>query len=164
VTRAVQGRKVTAAELRQAATDRARLRHRTTLLALLGDVREGAQSVLELRYLHDVERAHGLPTAIRQHRSSSGKDVRDALYEEFATVVELDGALHAKQRVRDMRRDNRALLGGLASLRYGWEDVTGSPCQVAWEVATVLSMRGWTGYPTRCPLCAHTTDADLRFL
>jgi len=158
VTRAVQSRQVTAAELLQCVQDRRRLPNRATMLALLSDVREGAESPLELRYLHDVERAHGLPRGRRQHRSSSGKDVRDVLYDEYATIVELDGSVHALRRLRDMRRDNAALLTGLVSLRYGWPDVTESPCQVAWQVAAILTARGWMGLPSRCPLCEHAPD------
>ncbi|HEY5784655.1 MAG TPA: type IV toxin-antitoxin system AbiEi family antitoxin domain-containing protein [Microlunatus sp.] len=162
LTRAVQGRRVSAQELLQRARARPRVRHRSAILALLGEVREGAESVLELRYLNDVERAHGLPTATRQHRSRNGKDVRDALYEEYSTIVELDGDQHVLRQLRDMQRDNRALVSGKVSLRYGWHDVTGRSCQVAWEVAAVLVSRGWSGLPTRCPRCEHATGADLK--
>ena len=132
------------------------------ILALLGDVHEGAESVLELRYLNDVERAHGLPTGTRQHRSS-GNDVRDVLYEEYATIVELDGGVHALRQLRDMQRDNRALVEGTVSLRFGWHDVTDRSCQVAWQVAAILVSRGWLGQPSRCPRCERATGADLRF-
>lgn len=161
VTRAVQGRRVDADQLLTCVRARRRLPHRAMLLALLGDVGRGAESTLELRYLRDVERAHGLPAGVRQHRSRSGAEVRDLLYEEQATVVELDGLAHLRRILRDMRRDNAALVGGLATLRFGWSDVTGSPCQVAWQVAAVLVARGWDGLPTRCHRCAAATDADL---
>ena len=131
------------------------------VLALLGDVGRGAESTLELRYLRDVERAHGLPAGVRQRRSRTGAEVRDVLYEDQATVIELDGLAHLRRILRDMRRDNAALAGGLATLRFGWSDVTGSPCQVAWQVAAVLVARGWTELPTRCHRCAAATDADL---
>ncbi|HEU5485202.1 MAG TPA: hypothetical protein VFU98_09860 [Microlunatus sp.] len=164
VTRAVQSRLVGVPELRQVVRSRRRLRHRQRLLALLGDVGEGAESALELRYLTDVERAHGLPQGVRQRRSRSGTEMRDVLYEQQGTIVELDGAVHAMSCVRDMRRDNRALLDGQVSLRYGWADVTGSPCHVAWQVAAILVSRGWTGFPVRCRRCANTPDAALRFV
>ena len=83
------------------------------------------------------------------------------LYEDYATIVELDGLAHLRRVLRDMRRDNAALLGGMATLRFGWPDVTGSPCRVAWQVAAVLVDRGWSGLPTRCPRCARATDTDL---
>jgi very-short-patch-repair endonuclease len=163
LTRAVQGRQVSAQELRHCAQDRPRLRHRSAILAVLGDVREGAESVLELRYLNDVERAHRLPTGTRQHRSSRGNDVRDVLYEKYTTIVELDGGVHALRRLRDMQRDNRTLVEGTVSLRFGWHDVTSRSCQVAWQVATILVSRGWLGQPSRCVLCQRATEADLRF-
>ncbi|HYI54280.1 MAG TPA: hypothetical protein VEX57_09950 [Microlunatus sp.] len=83
------------------------------------------------------------------------------LYEEYATIVELDGLAHLRWIMRDMRRDNPALLGGLATLRFGWPDVSGCPCRVAWQVAAVLVARGWSGLPTRCSHCAMATGADL---
>lgn len=162
VTRAVQGRLVTSAELLHCTRERRRLRNRASLLALLTDVHEGAESALELRYLHDVEEAHGLPIGSRQHRSRSGPEVRDVLYEDHATIVELDGVTHALRRLRDLRRDNRALLDGQVSLRFGWSDVTERPCQVAWQVAAILVARGWGGLPQRCPRCIGAADADLR--
>lgn len=161
VTRAVQSRRVDADRLLACVRARRRLRNRATVLALLGDVGRGAESTLELRYLQDVERAHGLPAGVRQHRSRTGAEVRDVLYEDQTTLVELDGLAHLRRTLRDMRRDNAALIGGLATLRFGWSDVTGSPCQVAWQVGAVLVTRGWTGLPTRCHRCAAATDADL---
>jgi very-short-patch-repair endonuclease len=86
------------------------------------------------------------------------------LYEAFATIAELDGVIHARQRFRDNRRDNAALLDGDVTLRYGWADVTERPCQVAFEVAAVLRARGWTGFPARCSSCCEATDGDLVML
>ncbi|MFZ0530246.1 MAG: type IV toxin-antitoxin system AbiEi family antitoxin domain-containing protein, partial [Propionicimonas sp.] len=45
-----------------------RLANRKLLCDLLGDVAAGVDSPLELRYLRDVERAHGLPRAARRER------------------------------------------------------------------------------------------------
>jgi hypothetical protein len=89
VTRAVQGRRVDADQLLSCVRARRRLPHRAMVLALLGDVGRGAESTLELRYLRDVERAHGLPAGVRQRRSRTGAEVRDVLYEDQATVIEL---------------------------------------------------------------------------
>jgi hypothetical protein len=107
-----------------------------------------------VRYLHDVERAHGLPTGERQSRSTAG-DVRDVLYRRYATVVELDGRLghEGLGRFRDMRRDNAATLDGDVTLRYGDADIRTEPCAVAFQVAEVLIRRGWGGLPTRCRRC-----------
>ena len=66
----------------------------------------GVHSVLEFRYLRDVERAHGLPKADRQARAvqRSSTVYRDVLYREYRVAVELDGqASHpADQRWRDI--------------------------------------------------------------
>lgn len=161
LTKAVQGRRTTAQRILARVDDRARVRHRELLREMLTDVAQGAESPLELRYLTEIERPHGLPRAKRQVRSRNGKEIRDLLYEEWATIVELDGSVHIAGRFRDMERDNAALLGGDVTLRYGWPDVTERPCAVAWEVAALLIRRGWTGVPTRCRLCALATDADL---
>jgi very-short-patch-repair endonuclease len=162
VTAAVQTQRTTAHRIATCIQSRRRVRHRQLLTDLLSDVTAGAESPLEMRYLRDVERAHGLPRARRQVRSRSGKEVRDMLYEEFSTVIELDGRIHIPGRFRDMRRDNSALLSGRVTLRYGWPDVTDRACAVVWQVATLLAARGWAGVPTRCARCEHAIDADLR--
>lgn len=153
VTKAVQSWRTTGPRLLACVDRRERLVHRALLCDLLGDVVEGAQSVLELRYLNDVERPHSLPPATRQARSRRGGAYRDARYDEYGTIVELDGEIHARQKLRDSRRDNAALLEGEVTLRYGWPDVTERPCIVAREVAAVLQARGWLGLPTGCPRC-----------
>ena len=160
LTRAVQGN-TTAQRILARVEDRARVSQRQLLRQVLGDVAQGAESPLELRYLNDVERPHGLPRAKRQVRSRGGKEIRDLRYDDWATIVELDGRVHIAGRFRDMERDNAALMGGDVTLRYGWPDVTERPCAVAWEVAALLIRRGWTGVPTRCHHCALATDADL---
>jgi hypothetical protein len=68
------------------------------------------------------------------------------------TTVELEGlAYHPEDEVgRDDARDNAAVVGGDAVLRYGWAAVVGSPCDVAAEVAAVLADRGWTGRLRPC--------------
>ncbi len=161
VTTAIQSRRTTATRLRRRLGERGRLRHRELLLALLADIGEGAESPLELAYLRDVERAHGLPRGTRQHRS--GRHVRDILYQQFGLVVELDGRLghEGLGRFRDMRRDNGALLRGEMTLRYGWGDVRGRCCPVAWQVGSVLARLGWTGTPNRCLRCAAAPIEEL---
>lgn len=103
----------------------------------------------------------------RQRRARSGLDgagaYRDARDDKYATIVELDGAIHARprERLRDARRDNAALLDGEVTLRYGWTDVAERSCHVAWEVAAVLISRGWIGRPRRCGCCRQADDTDL---
>lgn len=149
------GRRLTTAGLLLAATEqRAKLRWRTELTDALSDVGEGVHSILEWRYVHRVERRHGLPRAARQAVSRAGRRTRylDNRYREFRVAVELDGrAAHpAEARWRDIHRDNASAGEDTVTLRYGWAEVTQNPCQVAREVARVLKRRGWTGRPRAC--------------
>jgi very-short-patch-repair endonuclease len=147
VTRGIGRRRVTADKLAAAASGRRRLRWRLKLTELLD--MDGVHSVLEYRYVRDVERRHGLPSATRQLRTRMGGRslYRDEVYEAYRAVVELDGrvAHPGDARWDDIRRDNAAAAAGLVTLRYGWQHVTTMPCQVAAEIAAVLAMRGYTG-------------------
>jgi hypothetical protein len=152
-------RLTTAAKLRAALEARQRMPWRTELTAALADVSDGVQSPLEFRYVRDVERRHGLPKATRQVQRLSGgrRQFLDNLYERYLLVVELDGrAAHPVEgRWANIGRDNVSVVSGIFTLRYSWGDVTGRPCSVATEVATVLRSRGWTGAPSPCtPQCA----------
>lgn len=155
VASAVQQRRTTVVRLRRAATGRARLRHRRLVEALLDDVADGAETPLEIAYLHQVERAHGLPRGVRQHRAGHSGAIRDVLYEEFAVVVELDGRLghDGAGRFRDLDRDNAAAAAGELTLRYGWHDVADRSCAVAAQLGVVLARRGWDDEPRRCHRC-----------
>ncbi|SDS80119.1 type IV toxin-antitoxin system AbiEi family antitoxin domain-containing protein [Microlunatus soli] len=157
VTTAVQRNLTTPARLRRAVNARARLVGRHELMALLADTDAGAESPLEVCYLNDVERAHGLPVGERQVRVDQRgvRRRRDVRYRKYRLLVELDGELgHAgTARFRDFIRDNAALLDGEATLRYGWHDVTQQGCAVALQVAEMLIRGGWTGTPTRCAHC-----------
>lgn len=154
------GRRLTTPEsLRQAAAARGRLRWRQEVSAALDDIGQGTHSLLELRYVRDVERPHGLPAAQRQaRRLANGRTAYlDNLYKAYRLGVELDGqASHpVAGRWSDIRRDNLSAVSGIVTLRYGWADVTTRPCSVAAEVAAALAARGWSGRPTPCgPRCA----------
>ncbi|MVA75336.1 hypothetical protein GC722_04730 [Auraticoccus sp. F435] len=76
--RAVQTRRTTPDRVRRAAAERPRLRHRRLIAEVLAEVSAGVESPLERRYLHDVERAHGLRAGQRQQRASGS--VRDVVY------------------------------------------------------------------------------------
>jgi hypothetical protein len=141
------GRRLTTPDrLAEAMARRPRLRWRAELASALVDVAEGCHSLLELRYLRDVERRHGLPTASRQvsRRRRGGRWYDDVNYAAYATRVELDGGAGHGDRAgsRDRRRDNAAVVGGDAVLRYGWDDVAGRACATAAEVAAVLRRNG----------------------
>jgi hypothetical protein len=140
--------------LREAMTQRPRLRWRGDLAEALTEVGEGVHSSLERRYLRNVERAHGLPTGNRQILVVRGhsRAYEDVRYRDYGTCVELDGAAAhpADSRWRDTRRDNANAADGIITLRYGWTDVAYRPCEVAAEVARALQRRGWTGSLRRC--------------
>ena len=156
--RACSRRLTTAALLREAMAARPKLRWRTELTSALTDVGNGVHSVLEWRYLRDVELRHGLPRAARQALSQRGNRTRyiDNQYQEFGLLVELDGrAAHpAEARWRDIHRDNVSAAVGMVTLRYNWADITMDPCRVASEIAAVLRRGGWTGRLRPCgPTC-----------
>jgi hypothetical protein len=149
------GRRLTTTELLLASMSaRPRLRWRAELTSALTDIDEGIHSPLEWRYVHRVERPHGLPRANRQAISRAGRRTRylDNHYRAFAVTVELDGQTAHPPEARwfDVRRDNASASMGMVTLRYGWADVTEEPCRVAAEVAKTLRLRGWTGHASPC--------------
>jgi hypothetical protein len=156
--RACGGRHTTPERIRVAMEARQKLRWRAELTGALSDVADGVHSGLERRYLRDVERPHGLPTAIRQARVVRGRRsaYRDVLYEEYLVAVEVDGAIAhpAEDKWLQAHRDNAAAVDGTITLRYSWADIVTRPCEVAAEVGAVLLRRGWPGGLRRCgPAC-----------
>lgn len=157
--RATGRRLTTPARLTAALQARSKVRWRTDLLAALADVGDGAQSNLELRYVRNVERAHGLPAAQRQAKIVTGNRTRyvDNLYEEAKLAVELDGrAAHPpERRWDDSHRDNEHASVGIMTVRYNWADVNYRACTVAAQVGELLRMRGTAVRLRRCgPSCS----------
>jgi very-short-patch-repair endonuclease len=138
IAEACQTGRISPAEIMGSLDERPRLRHRRLLRPILADVAAGSHSLLELRYLRDVERRHALPAGTRQRAVDS--EFTDVFYAGFELVVELDGRLHLvpHQRWRDLDRDNRATLRAESTLRYGWLDITSRPCEAAVQVLQVL--------------------------
>jgi hypothetical protein len=157
VSAAVQRRLTTPKRLRRRVDERSRLQHRQLVLSLIDDAELGAESPIEIAYLNDVERAHGLLPGERQRRPVGSTYVTDVTYRPYALVVELDGKLAhlGKGRFRDMRRDNAHVLLGHATLRFGHADVLTSPCEVAVQVADVLIRCGWRCFPAPCRRCGR---------
>jgi hypothetical protein len=158
LARACSRRLTTAPRLNATMAARPKLRWRAELTDALRDVGSGIHSALEWRYMRRVELPHGLPPADRQARSRAGNRTRylDNHYQEFGTVVELDGRIAhpAEARWRDIRRDNASAAAGMITLRYNWADITSDPCRVASEIAAVLCRGGWTGRIRACsPTC-----------
>lgn len=158
---ACQQRRTDVARLLRALERLGNLKGRASLVAVLRDVAEGAYSVLEHRYLRDVERAHGLPAGRRQARASHGGRavVRDVTYAAEGLVVELDGRFRHRDledKWADLDRDLAAAVDSLMTIRLGWSQVL-SPCRVAVALAAILGARGWAGTPTGCcPGCPVT--------
>jgi hypothetical protein len=119
VTKAVQARKTTPRRLLEAMNQRSRDRHRQLMAEIRGDVAAGAESPLEMKYLHDLERPHGLPRGNRQQRRHGLPYLSDVGYDEFRVLVELDGRVghecraisryESRQPVRFDRMDHTAL-------------------------------------------------------
>ena len=134
------------------------LKGRRFLAEILEDVKAGALSPLERRYLRDVERAHGLPLSRRQlpDRVDGSRVQRDVEYPSQALVVELDGRLvhdASADRWNDLDRDLGSAAAGKLTLRLGWRQVL-QPCRAAGTIGEILRARGWTGHVRRCgPQC-----------
>jgi hypothetical protein len=158
VTRAFARDLTDETRLRRAMSARKKLRWRADLDELIEAAAGGDHSVLEFRYDRDVERAHGLPEAIRQapFAGPGGRTGRrDRLYAQYGVVAELDGRMAhpVEDQWRDKVRDNAAAADGLLTLRYGWTQTRRNPCETAVEVAKVLQVRGWGGWPRPCSPC-----------
>ena len=154
---AVQSRRTTAERIIRALERRSRLARRPLISQVLEDIASGACSALEHAYLQRVERAHGLPSAMRQVRASSrGPIYRDVVYEALGLAVELDGrADHTDSwdRDNDLERDLDAALDDLTTIRVGWGQTVGRPCSTAAKLAALMARRGWMGRFRRCPDC-----------
>lgn len=158
ITRACGRRLTTAEKLRAAMAVRKKMRWRAELADVLAVAGDGVHSVLEYRYLRDIERAHGLPPSRRQVRVViDGRVVyRDAYYEKYRVAIELDGrASHPDdERWRDHRRDLQAAARAIVTYRLGWRNVDRDACETAGLLAEALRQRGWTGQPKPCsPRC-----------
>jgi very-short-patch-repair endonuclease len=158
VCQACASRLTTPERLHSSMAGRARMRWRGQLLDVLADFADGLHSMLEIRYVRDVERPHALPRARRQ--ASLVRQKRriylDNLLERYGICVELDGqAAHpGAERWRDIRRDNASAADGIITLRYSWADIELRACAVAAQIVAVLRLRGWTGRPRPCgPAC-----------
>ncbi|MEV0701847.1 type IV toxin-antitoxin system AbiEi family antitoxin domain-containing protein [Saccharopolyspora sp. NPDC050389] len=152
--------RVGADEIRVRMEERRPYRYQARLERAVRLLGEGLTSLLETRYFLNVERAHGIPSGLRQVPVAAfgRKLIEDCAYENIGVrlIVRLDGrAYHsdAETAFRDRRRDNAAELSGTARLVYGWQDVNRNPCAVAREVMTVLRRKGWQGPTMRCDRC-----------
>jgi hypothetical protein len=162
--RACQRRLTTPDRIMAALAARDRARWRRDVADAIPDIKAGVHSPLELRYVRDVERRHGLPRGDRQVRVVRGvtRQYIDVLYGDYGVVVELDGILaHAIDGgSRDTRRDNANTLDGYQTLRYGWTPVAYHACATAREVFTLLRRNGLqTAFRPCGKTCAAMTPA-----
>jgi hypothetical protein len=121
-------------------------RYSALLTEVLGVAANGAESAMEIRYVRDVEKAHGLPAGVRQRPAPGGGPERhDIAYDEQKVLVELDGRLAHEgfdaQR-QDGRRDRRGATRGWLTVRAYWMDVAVTPCELAVDVDAILVSRG----------------------
>lgn len=154
MTAACQQGLTTPARLLDAVRVRRRLKRRRLLTEILDDAAVGVRSVLERRYVREVERPHGLPRGRRQRRlvTRVGSRYRDVEYSEQAVVIELDGRLvHASEDARwaDIERDIDSAIIGDVTVRLGWGQVV-EPCRTAAALLRLLRSRGWLGPAGRC--------------
>jgi hypothetical protein len=160
--------KVSEGRLREIAAARKKLRWRGDVDEIILAAAGGAHSVLEYRYDHDVEQAHGLPSAARQvkyTKPDGSRGYRDRYYEKHKLIVELDGKQYhpLEHRGHDQDRDNDAAATVGSTLRYGWVDVTSKRCDSARQLHAALTGRGYTGPLKPCsPVCAAITTAAGR--
>ncbi|MGB6126066.1 MAG: hypothetical protein WBG47_11995 [Gordonia sp. (in: high G+C Gram-positive bacteria)] len=157
----VQSRHTTPDRLLNALASRSRIARRRFLRAVLIDIRDGTCSVLEHRYLTNVEQAHGLPRGTRQSPTEVGRPgFRDVEYDEWGLIVELDGRAHhdsARARDADLERDLDAFVfAGKDTIRLGYGQAVERACATAIKVGTALNHRGWRGFvkPCRSTQCA----------
>jgi hypothetical protein len=148
LTRAIGRDLVNPAMLREALAARKRVRRRPWLVEALADVADEVMSPIELRYVRDVERAHGLPHARRQARRELDGGVRylDNFYEAFRLCVEIDGRLThpPEQKWRDADRDSDNLFrDDVQTIRLGLRHVTSGRCAQAAKLAKLFIRRGW---------------------
>ena len=160
--------KVSEGRLKEVAAARKRLRWRGDLDEIIVAGAGGAHSVIEYRYDHDVEQAHGLPKAAKQvkyTKPDGSRGYRDRYYQKYKLIVELDGKQYhpLEHRGRDQDRDNDAVATVGSTLRYGWVDVTRKRCESARQVHAALTRSGYTGPLKPCsPVCAVITTAAGR--
>jgi hypothetical protein len=161
LSRATGRQLATVGMIRDALTARSRMRWRGWLVDALDDIAEGAMFPLERRYVRDVERAHGLPSARRQARRELASGIRylDNFYDRYRLCVELDGqSSHPpEQKWQDADRDNdNVFLDDVQTVRFSIREVTVHRCDQAAKLATVLMRRGWDG------VGLHPCGADCR--
>lgn len=161
VARSLQHRLTTPQRLLAELESRARHPRRRLVAAMVGDVRNGNQSCLEVRFVTGVLRRHGLPLGQAQFPlgaidpALSGRRA-DRGYPAWRLLIELDGIRfhQGSALVNDRLKSNRAAVLGWVVVRFGWPEAVERPCETALDLARIFWSRGWTGSPRACsPSC-----------
>lgn len=150
----VQQRMVRAGDLREVTVRMGPLRHRALLLRTIDDMEGGAHSVRELAFGR-LMATSGLPQPSRQvvRQRSGGRHYLDAVWEDYALHVELDGLGHLviTQWDADCYRHNELELGKQCERRLRipgfWVDERQD--RVVDQISRGLLAGGWDG--TRLP-------------
>ncbi len=155
--RAFQRRLTTESALRGHLSLRTRHPRRRLLELVLADVADGAESAMEIRFVQDVERAHGLPVVAGSCRSTpDGRQIHDVGYVEHRVWSTSRSARYgARSRTRRQFARPPGQVRWL-TMRAFWRDVAGFPCDLALETGAVLTPGGGTTgvHPCRRRPCA----------
>jgi uncharacterized protein DUF559 len=153
---AVQQRLVAVDALAMAMDDVKRHRRRRLLLAVLGDLRDGAESLGELDFAR-LCRDAGLPEPDRQvlHDRPHGRAFVDAEWTEYGLIVEIDGIHHAEApaQIADALRQNDLATKGSTVLRIPVLALRTDPAGFLTQIRTALLARGW-----RAPLTSEGVE------
>ena len=160
LTKAVQSRRTTADRLLPVVRSRTRIRNRRLIEAALDDAVRGVHSALEAGQIRRVERAHGLPPALRQFPVPETGRCVDGAYPDHRLLLEFDG-LRYHDHAADQARDNLHTAYKYGTMRLGWVDVFVRQCQAALLIAIAL---GFGDVPRRCPLCPTDDVQSARVL
>jgi very-short-patch-repair endonuclease len=132
VIRAVRERRCTVRQLTTEIDRRTRLPARAALVELVGLLRDGCRSELEIWGCLHVLRGPGMPAFVLQRPVVAAGEtfLLDAACEESLLAVEMDGAAwHGSraQRERDIRRDALVATLGWQTLRFSYSRLTRNP-------------------------------------
>ena len=123
---------------------RARHRHRPDPEVALGVVAEGAESVMEVSYVQRVERAARAAAGRRCRCGTASSGVTSSTRAGSSSWRSTVGSGTRGVRGEGPDRD-REPPGGRVTLRAGWVDVEGAPCELAVDVHAALRARGYAG-------------------
>ena len=133
---------------------RKRLKHREITKELL-TCKPPYDSVLEYRWVKDIEEAHGIEPAERQWRGPQ-RFIWDGVWHRHKHTLELDGLAHhsdAKAIARDSAKDRAAIAAGYTPLHFVYKDVFHRACYTAMDLLNLIpGLEGAHGCRPTCPV------------